>query len=123
MKLSIIVVIFVLIVQCDAFIKCYSCQSNHDNRCADYFQLQTYDAVECQGTCIKRRGRRNNAVEITRECVAQTTEGCQDTTYDRISVVACTCNTDYCNLATNVCYQLPVLLITVISTFILRFFI
>lgn len=61
------------------------------------------------------------AVEITRGCVSQTDEGCQDTTYDGISVEACTCNSDYCNLATHICFKLPVLVIAAILSCVLRY--
>ena len=105
------------VTECDGYIKCYSCQSTHDNRCGDYFQFQAYDALDCQGTCIKRRGRRSGSgLEITRECVIQTDERCYDTTYDGISVEACTCNSDYCNTAIDVGRKTSVLSITMITT-------
>ncbi|XP_076070249.1 uncharacterized protein LOC143041956 [Mytilus galloprovincialis] len=117
-----IIFISIFLDNCKAYLKCYSCESTNDNRCGDYFQLQTYDALECQGTCIKRRGRRSGSgIEITRACVIQTSERCTDTTYDGISVTACTCNSDYCNQATDVHLKFPVLFIAVISTFVFKY--
>lgn len=60
-------------------------------------------------------------IEITRACVIQTSERCTDTTYDGISVTACTCNSDYCNQATDVHLKFPVLFIAVISTFVFKY--
>jgi hypothetical protein len=48
--------------------------------------------------------------------VIQTDERCYDTTYDGISVEACTCNSDYCNTAIDVGRKTSVLSITMITT-------
>uniref|UniRef100_K1PN44 Casein kinase II subunit beta n=1 Tax=Magallana gigas TaxID=29159 RepID=K1PN44_MAGGI len=78
-----------------------SCSTTHDSRCGDAFAFTTTDALQCQGSCVKRRGIRDvsgvRTVEITRGCDPQTKDGCWDGSYNGISVYICACNSDYCN--------------------------
>lgn len=90
-----------LIPSCEAFVRCFSCSTTHDSRCGDAFAFTTTDALQCQGSCVKRRGIRDisgvRTVEITRGCDPQTKDSCWDGSYNGISVYICACNSDYCN--------------------------
>ncbi|KAK7498707.1 hypothetical protein BaRGS_00010084 [Batillaria attramentaria] len=82
--------------------QCFSC-TQLDEGCGDRFGQKNTDAHFCDGTCAKFRGERYSnqvrIVEITRTCVAQRSEGCEDTRWNGISVKGCYCNTDFCNTA------------------------
>ncbi|KAK3099921.1 hypothetical protein FSP39_011807 [Pinctada imbricata] len=86
-------------------IRCFSCSSTSTTACGDDFGMTSPSAQDCPGTCIKRRGKRDNAgvdvVEVTRGCVEQTGDKCFDSSFNGISVYSCTCNTNYCNSASN----------------------
>lgn len=90
-----------LIPSCEAIVRCFSCSTTHDSRCGDAFAFTTTDALQCQGSCVKRRGIRDvsgvRTVEINRGCDPQTKDGCWDGSYNGISVYICACNSDYCN--------------------------
>ncbi|KAL3880020.1 hypothetical protein ACJMK2_032292 [Sinanodonta woodiana] len=99
-----------LVPNVKALIKCYACDTLGDSedskRCGDYFRMNNQDAIDCQGICIKRRGRRVvqdgvERVEVYRQCYQDVNQQdrCFDETYNGITVNSCTCTTDYCNHA------------------------
>ncbi|KAL5011486.1 hypothetical protein ScPMuIL_010037 [Solemya velum] len=122
-----IIIVFGLFV-CTAFkyavgIRCYSCVFSQDvqssmERCGDEFRYITLDALNCDGTCYKRRGFRQQnsnvrSLEISRGCHTQTTEYCHDDN----GVEECFCNTDYCNTASTRVPRSAVITATVLSMF------
>ncbi|KAK3610162.1 hypothetical protein CHS0354_039946 [Potamilus streckersoni] len=115
----------------EALIKCYVCDtlgnSEDSKRCGDYFRMNNQDAIDCQGICIKRRGRRVvqdgvEQVEVYRQCYDSLNqqERCFDETYNGISVNSCTCSTDYCNHAED--NQVSIMCISLILSTIVFFF-
>lgn len=105
----------ILVLAGEAFVHCFSCSTTHDSRCGDAFAFTTTDALQCQGSCVKRRGIRDvsgvRTVEITRACDPQTKDGCWDGSYNGISVYICACNSDYCNSSHRLCLSMKLLIL------------
>ncbi|KAH3841977.1 hypothetical protein DPMN_115464 [Dreissena polymorpha] len=93
-----------LVLECSAQIRCYVCSTQsgeYASLCGDNFRLQSINAYQCEGTCQKTRGYRDEGgrrvVEVTRSCVQYTGDGCKSGPNQGISADICTCNEELCN--------------------------
>ncbi|KAK3778859.1 hypothetical protein RRG08_013124 [Elysia crispata] len=83
---------------------CFICHTDTDSGCGDKFSISTSDSEkrkECQGSCLKRRGKRKRGsvsrTEVQRSCRAYGSEGCYTEHFNDIEQYTCLCNSDFCN--------------------------
>ncbi|GFO47487.1 casein kinase ii subunit beta [Plakobranchus ocellatus] len=105
-KFAYLVALLVLLIhfELSSGIWCFICHTNTEPACGDDFRISLGDAdkrMQCDGSCIKRRGKRKRGsvsrTEIQRSCRIYGQEGCYTEEFDGISQYTCLCNSNFCN--------------------------